>query len=281
MSFKIIGDSCCDYPYLTSDYPWLERVPLKITLDGREYIDDKSLRPSLLISDMSASRQAPKSACPSPGDYIEAMDCGCEDVYVVTLSNKLSGSFQSAAVAMSTLLAEKPDSHIFVFSSNSAAAGELAICEKLYALASTGMDFSEVVSETLDFIASLSTFFVLETLDVFRKNGRLNHLQAAVTGALRLKLIMGGDETGNICIRGKSLSMGKALMTMAELIAKQCAGLDMSDRTLYITQCACPDRGRKAASLIMDRVGFKDFKLFAAGGISTIYANSGGLIVAF
>lgn len=281
MSFKIIGDSCCDYPYLAPDYPWLCRVPLTITLEGREYVDNKSLRPSLLISDMAASREAPKSACPSPGVYIDAMDCGCDDVYVVTLSHKLSGSFQSAAIAMSTLKSAEPDRHIFVFSSNSASAGELAVCEKIYALASSGMVFEDVVSETLRFIASLSTFFVLETLDVFRKNGRLNHLQAAVTGALRLKLIMGGDENGSICLRGKALSMGKALLTMGDLIARRCGDTDMSGRTLYITHCACPDRARKAAEIIMGKVGFKDFRLFTAGGISTIYANSGGLIVAY
>ncbi len=281
MGFKIIGDSCCDYPYLESDYTWLERVPLTIELDGENYVDDKDLRHSMLLSKMAASRNAPKSACPSPGSYLEAYECGEQDIYVVTLSDKLSGSYNSAVIAANMFKSNYPDRNIFVFSSKSAAAGEIAICTKLLELASSGMPFDAVVKETLEFISQMSTYFILETLDVFRKNGRLNHLQSIVTGALKIRLIMGGDETGNICVRGKALSTDRAISKMADLIAERSKGIDMSERTLYITHCKCPERARFARDCILSKVNFKKCELLKAGGISTIYANSGGLIVAY
>ena len=281
MSFQIIGDSCCDYPYLENDFEWIKRVPLAIELEGKSYIDDENLSSSMLAEKMAASLYAPKSACPSPASFEDVYNCGADDIYVVTLSDKLSGSYNSAIVAANMFRESNPDKNVFVFSSRSAAAGQIAVCRKIYELASSGMDFKNVVKETLGFIDSMGTYFVLENLDVFRKNGRLNHLQALVTGALRLKLVMGGDENGNICVRGKALSIDRAINKMAELIGERCSGRDMSCRTLYITQCLCPDRARKARDEIMRRTGFGDCLILRAGGISTIYANSGGIVVAY
>jgi len=281
LSFQIIGDSCCDYPYLEDDYTWLKRVPLSIELDGETFVDDETLRCSMLISKMAASRNAPKSACPSPGSYVEAYDCGVDDVYVVTLSDKLSGSYNSAVVAANMFKENHPEKNVFVFSSRSAAAGQIAICHKIRAMANAGIVFDEIVTKTLEFINGLTTYFLLETLEVFRKNGRLNHLQSIITGALKIKLIMGADETGNICVRGKALSMNSAGAKMADLIAERSKNQDISDRILCITHCQCPDRARAARDSIMAKVPFKDSIILKAGGISTIYANDGGIIVAY
>jgi DegV family protein with EDD domain len=281
LSFQIIGDSCCDYPYLEDDYTWLKRVPLTIELDGEIFVDDETLRCAALLSKMAASRFAPKSACPSPGSYLEAYECGADDVYVVTLSDKLSGSYESAVIAANMFKEAHPDRNIFVFSSKSAAAGEISICHKIRALAEAGVPFDEVVAQTLEFISGLTTYFILETLDVFRKNGRLNHLQSIVTGALKLKLVMGGDETGNICMRGKALSMDRAIAKMIEQIVERSKGRDLSGITLFITHCQCPDRVREVRDKLMEKLPFKDCKILRAGGISTIYANSGGFVLAY
>jgi DegV family protein with EDD domain len=281
LSFQIIGDSCCDYPYLADDYTWIKRVPLTIELDGEIYTDNEQLRCALLVSKMAASRSAPKSACPSPGNYLEAYNCGADDIYVVTLSDKLSGSYESAVVAANMFKETHPEKNVFVFSSKSAASGEIAVCKKILSLTEAGEPFDQVVSETLDFIGGIATYFILESLDVLRKNGRLSHLQSIITGALKLKLIMGGDEAGNICARGKALSIDRAIGKMAELIAERCKGRDMRETTCYITHCQCPDRARTARDKVMEKVSFKDCVILRAGGISTIYANAGGFVLAY
>ena len=282
MSFQIIGDSCCDYPYLEDDYPWIRRVPLTIELDGENFVDNEELRCATLIAKMAASLNAPKSACPAPGEFIEAFDdCGADEIFVVTLSDKVSGSYGSAVVAAKMYMENDPNKKVFVFSSHSAAAGEICVCEEILRLKNSGATFDETVEKGLEFISGLTTYFILETLDVFRKNGRLNHLQSIVTSALNLKLIMGGDGTGSICVRGKALTVDRAIYKMADQIAEKCAGQDMSQRRLYITHCNCPERARKTRDIIMKKTQFKDCTILRAGGISTIYANSGGLIIAY
>lgn len=282
MSYKIIGDSCCDYPYLEEDFDWLSRVALTIELGTEEYVDDKSLNCTALVSKMAATLSAPKSACPAPGSYLEAFEAdSADDIYVVTLSDKLSGSYNSAIVAADIFRRNNPDKNIMVFSSKSASAAQLSICCKIKELASSGKPFDEVVKKTLEFISSLTTYFILETLDVFRKNGRLTHLQSLVTNALKIKMVMGGDENGNICVRGKALSIDRAILKMAEQVKERCANRDMSETTLYITHCQCPDRARFTRDQLMKAANFKDCKIFKAGGISSIYANAGGQIIAY
>ena len=280
MSFKIIGDSCCDYPAEGSDYPWLERVALSIDIGEDTYIDDKNLDFLELIKIMAESPHAPKSACPAPGAYYDAYDVDADDVYVVTLSQVLSGSYASAVTAANMMKELNPKKNIHVFDSKTAACGQNAICEKIYEFASSGMAFDEVVSAVNEYIDGMNTYFVLENLEVFRKSGRLNHLQSIITIALKLKLVMGGEE-GAIVMRGKALSMDRALVKMADMIAAKCKHIDVTKRRLYITQCNCMERAKKTRDIIMSKVPFKDSEIFSAGGISTIYANSGGIVVCF
>lgn len=281
MSFQIIGDSCCDYPYLQDDYPWLKRVSLTISLGNEEFIDDVNLHCSSLASKMAASIKAPSTACPSPGAFLDAYDCGVDDVYVVTLSDKLSGTYESAVIAANMFKEKYPEKNVFVFSSKSAASAEILICNKLFELASSGMAFDDVAKAGLQIVKDTSTFFVLENLDVLRKNGRLTNLQSVVTSALKLKLVMGADEMGEVAPRGKALSINRAIIKMAELIAENCKGKDCSAKTLYMTQCLCPERGRTAADAIMKLTKFKNCVMLRSGGISTVYANTGGLIVCY
>ncbi len=281
MSFKIIGDSCCDYPMEGCDYPWIDRVALSIDLGHKTYVDDKELDCLKLLKAMESSPHAPKSACPSPGAFEEAYDCGADDIYVVTLSASLSGTYASAMMAANMFKEKYPQRNVHVFDSKTAASGEISICEKVYELASSGLAFDEVVTKGEAFIASMNTYFVLENLEVFRKNGRLNHLQSIITSALKLKLVMGGDEKGNICVRGKALTIDRALSKMADQIAEKCKSINVSEKLLYVTQCNCPERAKKACELIVSKAAFKGYKILKAGGISTIYANDGGLVVCF
>ena len=276
-NYIIIGDSCCDYRD-DGSLDFITRVPLTIQLGEKSYVDDETLDCDALISDMAASKDAPKSACPSPGAFMEAVGDHTE-AYIVTLSGEVSGTYNSAVMAANMLLEDKPELKIHVFNSHSAAAGEIAICCKIKELLENGLSFEEVVEKTEDYICRFTTFFVLETLDVFRKNGRLSHLQSIATAALKLRLIMGADENGAIVMRGKALTMRRALDGMVNQIKEHC---ETGHEILYITHCACLERAEALRENILKICPFiKDIVICRAGGISTIYANAGGVIVAY
>ena len=278
MSFKIVVDSCCDLtPQMMKD-PCFVKVPLTISSNGSTFVDDETFDQADLLWSMKQSEEAPSSACPAPQSYLDAMDCGAEDVYVVTLSAMLSGSHNSAVQAKRLLEEEKPEVNIHVFNSCSAAAGEVLVALKIRDLAAAGTPFKRIVREVEQFIYQMQTIFVLENLENMRKNGRLNRLQAVLTGALRIKLILGGTTEGEIYKMGQALTMRQALGKMVDYYV---ADGTHAGRTLAICHCNCLDRAMKLKEMVEGKCQFARVLIVEAGGISTMYANEGGIVTAY
>ncbi|MDE6922457.1 MAG: DegV family protein [Oscillospiraceae bacterium] len=278
MGFSIIVDSCCDLTPEMRANPIFRSIPLTIRVGGKDYIDDQNLDTSLLIYAIDQRPDASSSSCPSPGDYLEAFRQAEGDIYVVTLSALLSGSHNSAWQAKQMFLEEEPERNIHVFNSCSASAGEVLLAQKLHRLASSGIPFSQVVAQTEQAVTDSNTLFVLENLDNLRKNGRLTKVQAMLTGALRIKLIMGATPEGEICKHGQALSIKQALSKLVEIMA---ADEKHKGKILYIAQCLCPDRAQQLWEMAQKVCQFSGVVITATRGLSSYYANSGGVIAAY
>ena len=278
MSFKIIVDSCCDLTPAQLQEGCFISVPLTIRVGEHTIIDDASFDQGDLLWRMRESATAPQSACPSPAQYLEAFDCGAQDLYVVTLSALLSGSHNAAAQARSLWLEEHPESNVHIFNSCSASAGEVLVALKIQELAQAGLDFSTVVDQVSRYISQMQTLFVLENLDNLRKNGRLTRVQSLVTSTLRIKLLMGSTPEGEICKRGQAMSVKQALGKMAALMAADPVHVG---RRLAIVHCNCLERAFYLKELARKECGFSEVLIGETGGISTVYANDGGVVAAY
>lgn len=278
MSFRIVVDSCCDLtPAMLAD-PCFVKVPLTIQVGSHSFVDDAAFDQATLLWRMKESEDAPTTSCPSPAAYLEAFGTGEDDIYVVTLSALLSGSHNSAAQARLMFLEEHPNANVHIFNSCSASSGEVLPALKIRELAQSGMDFSSVVDQVSRFISEMETLFVLETLDNLRKNGRLSRLQSIVTGTLKIKLLMGATPEGEICKRGQALSVKQALSKMVSLMA---ADEKHQGRILCITHCNCLERAFSLKEMVLKSCRFRDIILCETHGISTVYANDGGVIAAY
>ena len=278
MSFKIVVDSCCDLtPSHMKEGPFT-RGPLTLHVGESVIIDDAFFDQADLLWRMKESQTPPKTACPSPAQYMDAFDCGADDIYVVTLSALLSGSHNAAAQARMLWLEDHPRTNIHIFNSCSASAGEVLTALKIRELAGSGMDFTTVVSQVSRYINDLETLFVLEDLDNLRKNGRLTGIQSLITGALRIKLLMGATPEGEICKKGQAMSVKQALNKMAELMA---ADRKHRGRVLCITHCNCLERAFHLKELVLKSCQFSQVIVSEAGGVTTVYANDGGIVAAY
>ncbi|HWS42871.1 MAG TPA: DegV family protein [Pseudoflavonifractor sp.] len=278
MSFKIVVDSCCDLTSAMLAEPCFQSVPLTIRVDDEIVVDDQTFDQANLLWKMKASEKAPATACPSPAQYLEAIDCGADEVYIVTLSALLSGSHNCAAQAHMMYLEEHPEAKVHIFNSCSASAGEVLVALKIKELAGLGLPFDEVVREVSHYISSMNTLFVLEDLDNLRKNGRLSKLQAIVTGTLRIKLLMGATREGEITKRGQALSVKQALTKMVSIMAED---ERHKGRTLCVAHCNCLDRAFFVKELALKTCSFQNVIIVETGGISTVYANDGGVVAAY
>ena len=278
MSFKIIVDSCCDLTSAMLHDPTYVKVPLTIEVDGTYFVDDVSFQQSELLWQMKQSPNAPKTSCPSPAQYLDAFDCGADELYVVTLSALLSGSHNSAQQARQIWLEEHPDAKVHIFNSCSASAGEALLAMKIREFASQGLLFQQVIREVDRFSRDMQTLFVLESLDNLRKNGRLTGLQSVVTGALRIKLLMGATPEGEICKKGQAISIKQALSKMVELMVKDAKHVG---RTLVLSHCNCLERAFQLKEMVLKACQFRDVVIVETRGISTVYANDGGIVAAY
>ena len=279
MSFKIVVDSCCDLtPQMRKD-PCFVKVPLSIHANGSVFVDDDTMDQADLLWSMRQSEDAPSTACPSPQAYLDAYQGEeGEDVYVVTLSALLSGSHNSAVQARVLLEEEEPERNVHVFNSCSASSGEVLTALKIRELASSGMPFKKVVRDVEQYICQMQTLFVLESLENLRKNGRLTKLQAVVTGALRIKLLMGATPQGEICKLGQALTMKQAL---GKLVDRMAADPDHQGRVAAVCHCNCLERAFALKEQIEAKCQFQQVLILEAGGITTVYANDGGVVVAY
>lgn len=278
MSFKIIVDSCCDLTPAQLREECFVKVPLTIRVGGHTIVDDDTFDQGELLWRMKESETAPQSACPSPMQYLEAFDCGADDLYVVTLSALLSGSHNAAAQARSIWLEDHPGANVHIFNSCSASAGEVLVALKIQELAQSGMDFTTVVDQVSRYINEMETYFVLETLDTLRKAGRLSRVQSLVTSTLRIKLLMGATPEGEICKKGQAMSVKQALNKMVALMADD---LKHVGKRLSIVHCNCLERAFYVKELAMEQCRFDEILVSDTGGIATMYANDGGIVVAY
>lgn len=208
---------------------------------------------------------------------MQAYDCSAERVYAVTLSSNLSGSYNSAVLGKNLLLENRPEQKIYVFDSRSASVGETLVAMKIRECEEQGMAFEQVVETVEAYIDSQNTYFVLENLETLRKNGRLSNLKAFVASALKIKPVMGSTPEGTIVQLDQARGINKAMMKMVDYVAQRAK--DSEEKVLAISHCNCPSRAEIVKEAILQRVSVKDVVILDTAGVSTMYANDGGVIV--
>ena len=174
MPIRILADSCCDLTPTLKNLLGVTLIPLELRPGSACLTDDETLDPFELLKLMKATKEATKTACPAPETYAAAMRAGDECI-VITLSSKLSGSYNAACIGRDMVLEEEPEKKIFVLDSESASAGETRLALQLFDLIRAGLPFEEVVAQICPFRDRMHTLFVLEDLSNLIKNGRIGN----------------------------------------------------------------------------------------------------------
>ena len=278
MSYKIIGDSCLD---LTADLkkdPHFQIIPLTLQVGNTHVIDDETFDQKSFLELVKSSSECPKTACPSPELYKEAFECDVDQIFVITLSEHLSGSYNSAVLGKRLYEEEHGNDgkKIAVLGSDSASSGQLNIALYIQSLCQASLPFEEIEEKAKTFIKNMKTYFVLESLDTLRKNGRLTGLQAFFASALNIKPVMGAT-SGVIIKLDQARGINKALTRMVEIALKD--GGDTRDKVLAIAHCNNPERAEFVKQEMLKHAVFKDVIIVGTAGVATVYANDGGIIL--
>ena len=277
MRYKIIGDSCLDLTKEMRKDPCYSMIPLTLMVGERHFVDDETFDQKEFIKVVKEDPECPKSACPSPEMFKEAYCCEEENVFVITLSAALSGSYNSAVLAKSLYEEEYGKKNILVLDSKSASSGQLNIAMYIRELCDQGLEFDEICEKAAACRDRMNTYFVLDNLETLRKNGRLSGIKALVASTLSIKPVMAGTMDGRIEQIGQGIGIRKGLQKMADAVVRNVARPE--EKTLMITHCNCPERAESVKRMVTSKVSVKDVVIMDTAGVSSMYANDGGVIV--
>ena len=276
MSYKIVVDSCCELPEKYKKDSRFQIVPLELEVGDYMIWDDETFNQKVFLEKVAASPLCPKSSCPSPEKFMEAYRGEADEVYVVTLSSHLSGSYNSAELGKNLYREQYGEKKIHVVDSESASCGETQLAMRIMRYKEAGLSYEETVEKIEVFKRRMRTYFVLDNLETLRKNGRLNSVKAFVASTLNIKPVMIGN-LGVIEQKSQAIGINKALARMADCIVADVHHPEK--RTLMITHCNCPERAQYMRTLMEKRAAYRNVLIMDTAGVSSMYANDGGVIV--
>ncbi len=282
MTYKIIGDSCLDLTEEMKKEGHFQMVPLTLQVGERMVVDDETFDQKRFLELVKSSSQCPKTACPSPEMFKEAYRrAGTDMVFVITLSKHLSGSFNSALLAKNLYEEEEREAgrkpaRVELIDSLSASSGELGVALYIQGLFEAGIYGDQAVEEALAYRDRMKTYFVLETLDTLRKNGRLSGLQAFFATALNIKPVMGANQ-GVIVKLDQARGIGRALQRMCAIAAREAGS---RAKTAVIAHCNNRERAEYVKAELLKRIPLERVVITETAGVATVYAGDGGIVLA-
>lgn len=276
---KIIADSGCDIIKELKHKEKIEliQIPLNLQLGENLYIDDELLNKNNFVDELKKYPNSRKTSAPSPEKYLDAYK-GDDEIFVVTLSSQLSGSYNSAVLAKNMYLETNEFKNIFIIDSKSASSGETAIVLKILEMINKNLPTAEIYDSIQNFVNNMNTYFILENYNSLVNTGRLNPYVAKIASILSIVPICGAED-GKTVLKGQARGEKRALEKLISLIKKE--GNQFETKNLVITHVSCIEKAEKIKDEICKQISFKDTIITEASGLCSIYADYKGIIIAF
>lgn len=274
MKFKIVADSSADTLSL-SRVPF-ESVPLRIITDEKEYVDNQDLNVSEMLADMKKYKGRSHTSCPNSEDYIAAFG-DAENVFCITITSGLSGSFNAAMNAKRAYLEEHPDRKVHLIDSLSTGPELGLIIEKLEELILLHDDFDRIVTEIEKYRSRGRLIFALESLHNLAANGRVKPIVAKISGILGIRVVGRASDVGTLEITNKSRGLQNAVSD----IVKNMISEGYNGGPVRINHAENPSAAKLIAEKLKSKFPIADIKIALTRGLCSFYAEAGGVLVGF
>ncbi len=284
MKYKIVVDSCCDLTDEMKSWENLAVVPLTLQIGDYVIKDDEKFDQEDFIKKMKSDKNIAKSACPSPEAFAAACEGEEQDVYIITITDKLSGTYNSAVQGANIYRETHGENskNIYVFNSLATSGLETLLAYSVKKLADTGIEFNEVVKKTeKEIVKNYGLYFCLESLDAMKNNGRLLSLGAKLIETVRLKLVLRRNDEGNISSAERDFVEKRALFKLVNCIANDVRGRDLSQKSVIISHVCCLEKAREIKKMLLEKTLYKNITILKASGLNSLYASNGGVIVSY
>lgn len=272
--FKIIADSSADLSALTN-IPFAS-APLKIITADKEFVDDQNLNTKDMVDFLLNYKGKSSTSCPNPEDWLTAFG-DSENIFCITITSNLSGSYNAALTAKELYLEDHPDRKVFVIDSLSAGPELALIAEKLEELILQDLPFTKICEEISEYTKSTALLFMLESMKNLANNGRVSALSAKAAGLLGIRAVGRASAVGTLEPLSKCRGEEKALNYITDYLKN--VGCKIGK--VYITHCFNENAALKLKGKILKIMPDIKTKIYSCGGLCSFYAEKGGLLVGF
>lgn len=273
MKYQILVDSASDLlsNYINDDDIGFKVIPLTINVNDKEYVDNDNLNIEEMLKDMHSSKKN-SSACPAPESFLQEFD-NAQYTFIVTITSKLSGCYNSACVAKQSY--SKPE-NIHVIDSKAVSGTEMLIVDKLVELIKQGLSFEEIIKEITEYRNKKSLYFILQKFDNLINNGRMSKIAGLIASTLVIRPICIAHE-GEIKIAKKIIGIKNTFSKLVQMICDKAR--DFSKETLIITHCYAEDEANTIKNDLEKKCNFKEIRVLPMRGLCSYYALEKGLII--
>ena len=250
-------------------------VPLKIIAE-KEYVDDVSLDLSGMMEDLRNHKGKSGSSCPNVGEWLEAFG-DAEEIFCVTISRNLSGSFAASVQAGETYMEEHPGRKVITFDSLAVGPEMMMIVDKIRQCEAEGLDYEATKAKVLEYHNRTHTVFCLESMLNLARNGRVPMAVAKIAGMLGIRVV-GIALDGQVTPVHKPRGAKKATQTIVEMLKER--GFE-DGNILRVAHCYAPEAVQALREAILADFPNTRFMLEHTTALCSFYAEAGGLIIGF
>lgn len=272
MKRKIVADSSCDMWELNGvDFAV---APMTISTDNKHYVDNQELDVHLMSEELAKYKGVSHTACPSVGSWLDCYE-GFDEVFVITLTGAMSGTYNSAMTAKGIYEEENENVKVHVFDSLSTGPEMRLLIEKLKEMIDEDLPFEEIVEKGQDYLNHTRLFFALKSLHNFAMNGRVSKAVASAIGVLNISIFATASEEGTIQQISKCRGEKKVVRSMIEHLEN--AGYHGGK--VRISHADNLKLAHNVRDKILELYPNADIIVYPMGGLCTYYAEIGGLLV--
>ena len=271
---KIIADSSADLIDLRDvDFA---SAPLKIITDEKEFVDDASLDADAMVTWFDSYKGKSKTSCPAPGDWLTAFG-DADDIFCVTITSGLSGSYNAACVAKQMYEADHAGARVHVIDSLSAGPELVLIVEKLRELITEGLEYPEICERIDAYQKTTGLVFMLESLKNFAANGRVSPAVAKLTGLLGIRIVGKASVQGTLEPTDKCRGQSKSLAALVKRMQQE----GLAGGRVLIAHCQNPGAAEGLRALLQEQCPRVTVQIHTCRGLCSYYAEKGGMLVGY
>lgn len=271
---KIVADSSANLLEL-QNIPFAA-APLKIITGDREFVDDSTLDVDAMVSWFDSYKGKSKTSCPNPSDWLETFG-DADEVYCVTITSGLSGSYNAACIAKQMYESENEGKRVYVIDSLSAGPELVLIIEKLAQYLDQGLPYEEICQQIEEYKKKTGLAFMLESLKNFAANGRVSPAVAKIVGVLGIRVVGKASDQGTLEPTNKCRGEAKSLST----ILSNLKAFGLSEGKVRIAHCVNEKAAQSLKDMILAELPQVDIQIHRCRGLCSYYAEKGGLLVGF